>query len=322
MRLLQSVMHTMRTKVRATNCHRRTLPTVKKIYLSILLPLVCLSLSAQSEARSGIVVDQATSQPIPRTSVSVSGKETGVYTQTDGTFALQQLSSGDTLVLSALGYQTYRVAAKELPDTILLEGVAYELPVVRFSAEPEREHVISLGFQRQKMRSSWGMQPGYQFARYIANPFGEEGLLAAATYQFPRGIRGIDCGGLFRVRVYARQPGKDTFHPGLDLLLETVEFATSRKGGFINIPLREYGIAFPPTGLFVGLDYLAPAGKIPIREDGRPAKTVLGLYYTTNGKALTFASFRDGPWATNSLPRWGEHEVPNMAFGAVVVFRR
>lgn len=295
---------------------------MKRILLIVILATACTSLSAQLEARFGSVVDRATSQPIPRASVGVAGKEMGVYAQTDGTFALQQLSGGDTLVFSALGYQTYRVAAKELPDTILLEKVTYELPTVSFTAEPEREHVISLGFQRKKMRATWGMQPGYQFARYIANPFGEEGLLAAATYQFPRGIRGIDCGGLFRVRVYARQPNRDTFHPGLDLLLETVEFATSRKGGFINIPLREYGIAFPPTGLFVGLDYLAPAGKIPIREDGRPTKTVLSLYYTTNGKALTFASFRDGPWATTSLPRWGENEVPNMAFGAVVVFRR
>lgn len=295
---------------------------MKKICLIFLLLSACISLSAQSEARSGTVVDQATGQPIPRASVGVVGTKTGTYASTDGAFTIRQLSIQDTLVVSALGYRARRIAVGELSDTIKLEEVTYELSVVSFSAEPEQEHVLSLGFQKRKMRAGWLTAPGTRFARYIANPFGEEGLLAAATYQFPRGIRGRDSGGLFRVRVFARQPGRDTFRPGYDLLLETVEFGTSRKGGSIDIPLREYGIAFPPEGLFVGLEYLAPAGKIPIREDGVATGPVLGLYSTTGGKALTFASFRGEPWNNSGLPRWREEDVSNMAIGAVVVFRR
>ncbi|SEQ88779.1 carboxypeptidase-like regulatory domain-containing protein [Neolewinella agarilytica] len=295
---------------------------MKRILLIVILAAACTSLSAQLEARFGTVVDRATSQPIPRASVGISGTETGTYAHSDGTFSLQRLSTTDTLIFSALGYLPLRFSMREIPDTIRLQALSYDLPTVDFVAKKEKEQVVGLGFQKRKIRGGLIPPVGNQFARYVANPYGEEGLLAAATFQFSRGIRSLNSGGLFRVRVFARKPNMNTFHPGQDLLLETVEFATSWKGGFINIPLREYGIAFPPEGLFIGLEYLAPAGNIPIWEDGRTTGPIIGKYTTTNGTALTFARYRDNFWSIRNLPRWQEEEVPNMAFGAVVVFRR
>lgn len=295
---------------------------MRKICLFILLLTASVSASAQAETRSATVFDAATGQPIPRASVGVLGKTTGTYANTDGSFSLTNLSTNDTLVFSALGYQTHRQAVAKLSDTIHLRAVSYKLPIVDFTAVGEREHVMSLGFQKRRIRNGLTPVPGSQYVRYMANPFGEQGLLIAATFQLSRGIPGQHSGGVFRIRILARKPGINTLHPGKDLLLKTVEFATPRKGGFINIPLREHGIAFPPEGLFVGLEYLAPAGKIPIQEDGAKPGPSLGLYTTTKGRALTFSLSKDQIWKTDFLPPWRENEVPNMAFGAVVGFRR
>jgi len=281
-----------------------------------------ISASAQVKTRSGWILDEGTGQPIPRASVSVLGAETGAYAHQDGSFSLQGLSAGDTLVISALGYTPRRQSVLKVPDTTFLTAVSYDLPTIDLVFEKEKEYVVGLGFQKRKIRDGLIPPVGHQFARFVANPYGEEGLLAAATFQFSRGYSDIHSGGLFRVRVFARKPDMNTFHPGRDLLLETVEFATSRKGGFINIPLRDYGIAFPAEGLFIGLEYLAPAGKVLIRKDGGTPGPIIGKYTTTNGTALTFARYRNNFWSRRNLPRWQEDEVPNMAFGAVVVFWR
>lgn len=295
---------------------------MKRPCVLILLLLTWISVFAQVKHHSGIILDEANGQPIPRASVGVAGKDAGAYANDDGNFSLANLLATDTLIFSALGYQTRRLSVAGRSDTIHLRAVSYELPTADFTAAGEREHVMSLGFQKRKIRNGLIPVPGSQYVRYMANPFGEQGLLVAATFQLSRGIPGQHSGGVFRIRVLARKPDSNTLYPGKDLLLKTVEFATPRRGGFINIPLREHGIAFPSEGLFVGLEYLAPAGKIPIREDGAKPGPSLGLYTTTKGRALTFSLNKDQLWITDFLPPWRENEVPNMAFGAVVVFRR
>ena len=79
-----------------------------KILFSILALLVGTSLLAQNITVRGTVTDATNGDPVPATSVIVSGTTIGVVSDVNGVFSISAPSDG-VLIFSSIGYETMQV---------------------------------------------------------------------------------------------------------------------------------------------------------------------------------------------------------------------
>ena len=92
-----------------------------------------MQLSAQVTRIRGTVIDADTDEPMPFVNVAITGTSIGTITSVDGTFFIETRSTVDSLVVSFMGYRTYKTALRngsyqELnirlePDNIVMEEV-------------------------------------------------------------------------------------------------------------------------------------------------------------------------------------------------------
>ncbi|HYH55714.1 MAG TPA: SusC/RagA family TonB-linked outer membrane protein, partial [Anseongella sp.] len=77
--------------------------------LNSLFPAI--SNAQETRAVSGLVTDSLSGDPLPGVSVNIKGTTVGTSTEADGTYTLEGVAAGATLVFSFLGYVTQEVAA-------------------------------------------------------------------------------------------------------------------------------------------------------------------------------------------------------------------
>ncbi len=108
------------------------------IFLAAMLLLCAATTQAQGRREiSGVVLDAATSDPIVGASVLVEGTLTGVSTNLDGTFSLQNLETGSYRVrVEMLGYKGY------LSDPITLADTRVELSISLAEEASQVENIV------------------------------------------------------------------------------------------------------------------------------------------------------------------------------------
>ena len=80
---------------------------MKRQILNFLLLLGFFTMTAQSGSITGSVTDSNTNDPLPGVNVIVKNTTNGTNTDFNGNFSVDNVSSGDVLVFSYLGYKTY-----------------------------------------------------------------------------------------------------------------------------------------------------------------------------------------------------------------------
>ncbi|MDC8005157.1 TonB-dependent receptor [Aureisphaera galaxeae] len=97
----------------------------------------------QSFSVSGTVLDRGTNEPLLSASVVQKGTNNGVTTDFDGNFTINDISSGDVLVISYLGFVTQEVTvASDTAITIYLEediASLDEIVVIGYGAKRKKE---------------------------------------------------------------------------------------------------------------------------------------------------------------------------------------
>ena len=82
-----------------------------KILFSILALSVCTALAGQNITVKGTVTDASNGDPVPATSVIVSGTTQGVVSDVDGVYSISAPSDG-VLIFSSIGYETMQVPVR------------------------------------------------------------------------------------------------------------------------------------------------------------------------------------------------------------------
>ena len=80
---------------------------MKRQILNFLLLLGFFTMTAQSGSITGSVTDSNTNDPLPGVNVIVKNTTNGTNTDFNGNFSVENVSAGDVLVFSYLGYKTY-----------------------------------------------------------------------------------------------------------------------------------------------------------------------------------------------------------------------
>jgi hypothetical protein len=103
--------------------------------LFILIIFVFLSNQVFSQHLTGYIIDNVTKRPIKNALVATSSKNT--YTTSTGSFVLKNFHSGDTVIVSHLGYEAYYIkhSNRSKTDTLLisLKSSSIVLEEVRIS---------------------------------------------------------------------------------------------------------------------------------------------------------------------------------------------
>lgn len=218
-------------------------------YFIIILLLLPFSLSAQKKHH---VLDKATSESIPYVNIWVENKMDGTTSNEKGTFSLNKATSNDTLVFSAIGYQTKRIAYYDLPDHIFLEQDIKVLEEVSIYGKRKSREFTLGNYNKWKVHSfiGCGGYP-YMIARYLPKPDTyQEGLyLKEIKFLTKSAIRNAK----FNVRLMAT--GENGEPKGYIYPHNIIAFAKKGKKS-TKIDLEELDIKFPKEGFFIVIEWL------------------------------------------------------------------
>lgn len=238
-------------------------------------------LDTHAQVLTGQIISLPDTMLVPFASLTTQNHIWGQNAGEDGTFILDNLREGDTLIVSSLGHYEARIPYNELRDDmkIYLNVRPIQLAEVKIRKD-EHYKDIWLGSKLQSTKSGTG-HPSYQsmqeIALWVPNYIQSEGYIDKVGYWIMNSGKSKTP---FRVRIYEYDHGM----PGEDLLKENLVVHAKRGGAWLDVDISKYNIPFPTDGFFVSMEWLLvpdkkyyfdvrwPNGKVT-REFGQGAGT-------------------------------------------------
>lgn len=120
-----------------------------KSLLNVLLFVFIFPVYAQNQAFKGTISDAVSKAPLPFTNIFVENQQRGTVSNSEGKFVLssEDIVPDDIISFSYMGYNTYKITAKELKEThqIYLRPSVTELKEVEVNSRPlTAEEIIDL----------------------------------------------------------------------------------------------------------------------------------------------------------------------------------
>lgn len=122
--------------------------------------------SATSTLISGKITDQSSGQAVPFASVAVNGKPTGTQADVGGHYELQLRQPADSLLVSALGYQTAKVAVTSSTVDVALTPAAAMLNEVVVHAGENPAFRILREIHAHRKQNDFRQLSGYEYEAY------------------------------------------------------------------------------------------------------------------------------------------------------------
>jgi hypothetical protein len=174
-------------------------------------------ITAQSPPRTTIK-DATTQEAVAFANIQFGHQQEGTVSDINGQFNIPQHSAFDTLRISCLGYQTVRMALRDLTDhsTILLKPVNIELSEVRILPGENPAHQIIRQVINHRPKNNPDLNTSYRCLIYHKMTFGME-----MPDTLPRVMKPIvDSGNSTRTTIFcssSRCQTKNTCHPTIPM---------------------------------------------------------------------------------------------------------
>ncbi len=199
----------------------------------------------------GVIINSETKEKIPYVNIWVENDSIGTTSNENGEFTLE-ISRGDFLILSSLGYENKRIEISKISNTISLNPKITELQEVIINSTKQRKELVIGKFNDSEV--------GYYYASldkpeikarffpfdyiYSKTPY-----LKKLKFRIYSNIRNAK----FNVRLYSVGENGEPKNP----LYEKNIIGTVKKGTKnIEIDLSNLDITFPESGLFVSYEWL------------------------------------------------------------------
>ena len=119
---------------------------MRRVLLFAFLTLIPAFLLGQKTI-TGIVLDSLTQEPLPMATVYVNGTTLGTITDSDGRFALKEISFPATVVFSFVGYQPKALDLDRNPGKLTIELSTNDvLPEIVVSGKKNRIDKVNLDY--------------------------------------------------------------------------------------------------------------------------------------------------------------------------------
>lgn len=218
----------------------------------VLLFLILNSLIYNLQAQILHIYDAETRKPVPFAVVAIKDKALGAAADSAGTVQLKQFPAAhDTLIISALNYETLLLPAATLSPSLFLQPTQYELPAVL--VHPSKNILIGSKQKRGKSSLTRGITspPGYQQALLMPNDNKYTGIIESVGIYIKEQH---EQASPFRIRIYAAD-GPDN-SPGTDLLRENLLHTPLNQDHWFTFDVSGFHIPFPEAGIYVAVEWL------------------------------------------------------------------
>jgi len=249
-----------------------------------------LSISTYGQANiTGIIKDANTKEIIPYAHIIGEGQAT--LSDEDGHFTLKNI--GDTLLVSAIGYEEKHIIASNMDTVVYLNPAIYALPAIK--VVPKKTKNIEIGtIKKGSVRYSFSSRgEGYQIAKYIANNNGIEGTLNSISFYLVSKTKRIQ-----KIRLLVIAKDSASLKPANTIIPISKIVEVGRKKGWVEVDVSDLPIPFPKDGFYIGIEFLDQAKKIDINN-----RIEIGLF-PFEKEALTWIKFLGSEW---NVPPFSNH---------------
>lgn len=251
----------------------------------VIFIIVCFSFYAYPQV-GGSIVDKCTKQPVPYANIYVLGKKAGTTANELGLFGIDISEEDDTLVVSAIGYETSKVQLSGVDNMIYLNAIEYHIKEVEVRPKKGSKSITMNSLKGRKTNNTL-LSNAFPWivARYFQKRPGHN------HYHFVKSagvlVRNRARSAKFKLRLLdVGEDGK----PAADLIENGVLVKIRRGKRVVKVDLEEYGVVFPDNGIFVAVETLMiddNRNDFTYTEPGRRKKKVIS-YFEPN-----FAIFYD-----------------------------
>ncbi len=172
----------------------------------------------------------------------------GTYSNNQGLFEITDKSVMDSLVVSAIGFQTIHLLPASIPDTLFMEEKSELLEEVEITPANQRS-VSFLGYPKERALPSTASE-GFQIVVLIDNPYPTEKMIRSFHFRFNRLLTDRDA--VCKLVFFKNKQGRPEQRPFKELLIN-IRDLKSRKA---EIDLDSLHIVLPKEGLFVGIEWM------------------------------------------------------------------
>jgi len=200
---------------------------MKSLYL---LLFVSVSISAKPQITAK-VFDEDDGKPIPFAAVELVGKQKGTFTDSSGSFMLNDTAG--KITIRAIGYAPYRINSKEKKSDKFFLTNAMVPPAL------EKGHTFSGQIKTKgiegRSNATIKAEKGYQYVVFIP----ECGHLQEVKFEFLKK-------GFYRLRVYSKDHSNNM--PGDDLLTKNI---------ISDKEQLSLDLITPADGFYIGIEFLS-----------------------------------------------------------------
>lgn len=230
----------------------------QKIQTALLVVLVsCLftfPVFSQS-SHTGVLLDAQTGEPVAYASLGIPGTTYGTVSSPEGRFELMVPAeqTSDSVRIKALGYQTVKIALKDLAD-VRLTPEPHNLPEVLI--RPGKTNKVTLGSDRTKTNMNVNLAINKKQNQNLGSEVGKVFKLkkpsSLGSFAFYIRYNNFDT-VRFRVNVYALKKGEpDQLLSNETILVEV----TGKKMDWIQVDLSPYNIECNEGKIAVSVEWV------------------------------------------------------------------
>jgi len=226
------------------------------------------------EQLQGSVQDASTGQPISYVNIGYLSKAVGTVSDETGKFQLPVGSALDTVLFSAIGYQSVSRSAEHLKEegTIRLQPVTYTMPVVEVREEiPGKAKIFGHPIRKRKQSIQYSSaQLGSEIGAHIRI---KKRTWIQSAYFTLNHAKGDSMH--FRLKIYDMSDGGI----GENLLSENLLIQKPQRTGLHSVDLRPYNLVLE-SDVLMSLEW--------IRNDGEKGNEGISFRCRTGGGENTY----------------------------------
>ena len=221
-----------------------------KIALYILF-VFSVSTSSYSQV-SGVIQDANSKKTIPYANIAVFNSSKGTSANADGVFSIANVSYGDTIVISAVGYEKVFHRLEKESFNLYLKPKLYQIPELEVSNNNASIVTVIEPFKKRSKvayyvcyGSPWMNGRIFHYSpEYSQTPFIKE--IRVLT-------KSKIVGAKFNLRLLSASDSGTTDE---DLLTENLIVEVPKGTNKSSIDILQYRLQFPPSGICIALEWL------------------------------------------------------------------
>ncbi len=246
-----------------------------------------------------VIIDSETKAEIPYVNIWIENENVGTTSNEKGEFSLD-ITSGEFLILSSLGYEKKRVEISSISERIFLNPKITELNEVTISSTKEQEETVIGKFNDLDVGYYYGSfdKPEIK-ARYFPfdSSYTKTPYLKKLKFRIYSNIRNAK----FNVRLYSIGENGEPKNP----IYEKNIIGIVKKGTKnVELNLAELDIMFPENGIFVSYEWLIiPENEFktsfPIKDSKKRIDKIMyepKVGFLPSEKDENSWTYKDGQW--------------------------